>query len=226
MGLDIMVGDEYSDRVGSYGWFHAFRQEVADKLEKGVWGSRYPHLQLHSDCDGTYTPKEAERLLEELKEIKKRLKEVNYPTIEALKNGKVIKRRESYGHRTFMSSGGVSLGVCPEGIFFELYQIDGQKKLEFPTDGTHERPFGNQLYIGYFTSIKKVGRRYIGTYSDGRTRTLEYELERTLDWFSNRRADKYVVGQIRDIKVFGRTIKVLQKACRTSIKTKKPITYY
>jgi len=224
MGLDVSVGDEYIGKVGSYGWCGAFLVEIGDKLEGGDSGSRYPFIQTNLPLSGEHTPEEAGRLLKELIEIKRGLKRTSYPTLMALKNGRLIRQRESYGHDTFMSGWSVSLGVCPDGVFFELYQIEGEKKLELPTDGIRQRYTGDKPYIGYFTSIKNAGRHYVGTYQDGRTRIIEYELERVLRWFSNR-ADEYVVGQVNSAKVFGHVTRVLQKACRTSIKTKKPIIY-
>jgi hypothetical protein len=78
MGLYLCVlagppsaGDDELEAVdvGMYSDFHAFRQAVADRLEPGGWGTRFPTLMLHSDCDGEWTPSEAEALGHELRTI-------------------------------------------------------------------------------------------------------------------------------------------------------------
>lgn len=73
MGLYLAVfdGDEELEgvEVGSYADFGLFRDAVADNLEQGAIGSRFPTLMLHSDCDGSWSPEEAARLQVELRQI-------------------------------------------------------------------------------------------------------------------------------------------------------------
>lgn len=73
MGLYLAVfdGDEELEgvEVGSYADFGEFRDAVADSLERGAIGSRFPTLMLHSDCDGSWSPEEAGRLQMELRQI-------------------------------------------------------------------------------------------------------------------------------------------------------------
>lgn len=76
MGLYLCVfGDDRVDdeiegvEVGSYADFNRFRQIVADNLENGDWGSRFPVLMGHDDSDGTWAPEEAAQLERELLSI-------------------------------------------------------------------------------------------------------------------------------------------------------------
>ncbi len=70
MGLYLCVfdGDDEIEgvEVGSYEDFGTFRDTVRDSLEHGDSGSRFPVLMKHSDCDGMWTPREAEALHAEL----------------------------------------------------------------------------------------------------------------------------------------------------------------
>ena len=58
---------------GSYADFGAFRTTVAERLEGGQWGTRFPVLMLHSDCDGEWSPAEAAQLGIELAVIQQEL---------------------------------------------------------------------------------------------------------------------------------------------------------
>jgi Immunity protein 70 len=55
--------------VGSYEDFHALRQTVAEQLEQGNWGSRFPLLMTHPDSDGEWSEREAFTLADELRTI-------------------------------------------------------------------------------------------------------------------------------------------------------------
>jgi|GEM_PF-377417 len=55
--------------VGSYDDFYNFRSLVSERLEAGMWGSRFPTLMAHSDSDGEWTPEEAAELARELRAI-------------------------------------------------------------------------------------------------------------------------------------------------------------
>lgn len=66
--LCVFDGDEELEgiEVGFYDDFAAFRQAVADALEGGQPGSRFPTLMNHSEYEGTWSPEEAHILLDEL----------------------------------------------------------------------------------------------------------------------------------------------------------------
>ena len=72
MGLYLTIfdnGDEIDGvEVGMYADFAAFRDAVVS-LERGVAGSRFPTLILHSDCDGEWTPEQSAALEVELRTI-------------------------------------------------------------------------------------------------------------------------------------------------------------
>jgi Immunity protein 70 len=55
--------------VGSYDDFHSLRATVAQGLENGQWGSRFPVLMSHPDSDGEWSPAEATALAGELEII-------------------------------------------------------------------------------------------------------------------------------------------------------------
>lgn len=77
MGLVLCVyeGRESGDdldgfQVGSYGDFGAWRDFIAAALENGEWGSRFPTLMMHSDCDGEWSPEACVTLQQELQTIR------------------------------------------------------------------------------------------------------------------------------------------------------------
>lgn len=59
--------------VGSCSDFASFRATVAERLERGQWGSRFPVLMLHSWSDGEWSPAEADELRRELEAIQQEL---------------------------------------------------------------------------------------------------------------------------------------------------------
>jgi len=65
------AADEEVDgvEVGSYDDFHDLRGAVAQVLENGRWGSRFPVLMSHSDSVGEWSPAEAFALAGELEII-------------------------------------------------------------------------------------------------------------------------------------------------------------
>lgn len=73
MGLYLCVFRNSKDddeldgvEIGSYEQFAHLRQTVAQRLEGGAWGSRFPVLMTHSDSDGVWSPKQCEELEREL----------------------------------------------------------------------------------------------------------------------------------------------------------------
>jgi len=75
MGLYLCIFNNEEDEIdgleiGRYEYFGLFRDSVTKHLENENWGSIYPILVTHSDCDGVWTPEECRDLLIELEEIK------------------------------------------------------------------------------------------------------------------------------------------------------------
>ena len=77
MGLVLCIyedresGDDLDGfQVGSYSDFGAWRDFIAEALENGAWGSRFPTLMMHSDCDGAWSPEECVALGQELETIR------------------------------------------------------------------------------------------------------------------------------------------------------------
>jgi len=73
--LCVFRDDERDDEidgveVGSYDDFHTLRTAVAERLEGGTWGSRFPTLMGHPDSDGLWPPADADRLASELETIR------------------------------------------------------------------------------------------------------------------------------------------------------------
>ncbi|MGV3553128.1 Imm70 family immunity protein [Rhizobium sp.] len=73
MGLYLCIFDDEDEldgvQVGAYSDFGAFRSAVATHVEGGNVGSKCPTLMLHSDCDGEWSPQEADVLQQELAAI-------------------------------------------------------------------------------------------------------------------------------------------------------------
>lgn len=74
MGLYLVIFDNEDEvegvEVGHYSDFADFRDAVVKRLERGVAGTRFPTLILHSDCDGEWTPQESALLESELAAIR------------------------------------------------------------------------------------------------------------------------------------------------------------
>ena len=77
--LCIFNDDEEVDGVdvGAYSDFAYFRKIIAEVLENGQAGSRFPTLLLHSDCDGEWSVVDCSKLQKEFEIINVELKE--YP---------------------------------------------------------------------------------------------------------------------------------------------------
>jgi hypothetical protein len=68
---DRESGDDIDGfQVGSYSDFGAWRDFIAAALENGEWGSRFPTLMMHSDCDGEWSPEQCVALKQELDTIR------------------------------------------------------------------------------------------------------------------------------------------------------------
>jgi hypothetical protein len=77
MGLYLCVFSDDEEiegvEVGGYDDFAVFRDAVCAELEGGKRGSRFPHLQLHSDCDGAWDVQVLPELGGELRTIRAEL---------------------------------------------------------------------------------------------------------------------------------------------------------
>ena len=80
MGLVLCIyedresGDDIDGfQVGSYSDFGAWRDFIAAALEHGRWGSRFPTLMMHSDCDGEWSPEDCVALRNELRIIREEM---------------------------------------------------------------------------------------------------------------------------------------------------------
>ncbi|HEY1246949.1 MAG TPA: Imm70 family immunity protein [Hyphomicrobiaceae bacterium] len=83
MGLVLCVyddpeaGDDLDGfQVGSYSDFGAWRDFICAQLENGQWGSRFPTLMMHSDCDGEWSAEECTVLKRELQTIRSEMEKL------------------------------------------------------------------------------------------------------------------------------------------------------
>jgi hypothetical protein len=83
MGLVLCVyddretgGDLDGFQVGSYSDFGAWRAFICAQLENGQWGSRFPTLMMHSDCDGEWSAQECAVLKRELQTIRSEMEKL------------------------------------------------------------------------------------------------------------------------------------------------------
>ena len=80
MSLYLCIFDDDEEiegvEIGAYSDFAVFRKIVAEILENGQQGSRFPTFMLHSDCDGEWTVEESRRLQFELETVIAELKKL------------------------------------------------------------------------------------------------------------------------------------------------------
>ena len=118
MGLYLCVfdGDDELEgvEVGSYGDFGTFRDTVRDRLEQGVPGSRFPILMRHSDCDGMWSPADAELLRLELATIAQEF---------AIQPPMPL-------HDGWQKSVTRTLGLSPANLLDCFFDVDGEPLLE------------------------------------------------------------------------------------------------
>lgn len=96
--------------VGSYDDFDHFRSTLAQHLEAGRWGSRFPVLMSHPDSDGEWSPQEALSLSRELATIEAEL--AGLPAI-ALPDG-------------WQSQVARNVGVAPSSAAESFIDVDGE----------------------------------------------------------------------------------------------------
>jgi hypothetical protein len=68
--------------AGSYSDFNRLRHYVAQELENGIPGARFPSLNLHSDCEGEWSAEDCIGLSDELVRIIEAMRKrpaVNFP---------------------------------------------------------------------------------------------------------------------------------------------------
>lgn len=118
MGLYLAVfdGDEEVEgvEVGRYDDFSCFRNTVVEHLEGGTPGSRFPALILHSDCDGEWSPEQADMLSNELVQITtafKNLAPVDY-------------------NSEWQRDVAKTLGIVRESLYDCFFDVDGEPLLE------------------------------------------------------------------------------------------------
>lgn len=218
MGLDAYVGDVYR-RIGSYGWYHSFRIAVCDHLEKGVWGSRFPLLQNHSDCDGEYTPKEAERLLKELEEIERGLENVKYPVAIYLgADGVELRRCPKYSEKGTFCFSKLDFGVAEKGLVVDSESFSG---LPLLPDEEYINILGRPKYRWYFTEMERVEKDvWMGQHINGTSVMIE-----DLYTGAPEGCVRIVIGQDSARIVFGYVIHALRELCEESIATGEPVIF-
>jgi len=164
MGLDIVlnstkpakakIGGEILDlsmgqRVGSYSSFHNFRLEIVAALENGKWGSIYPTLMDHSDCDGGYTPTQSKRLLKEMEDIIAKFRKIPHAKVNIFFNGKLKTSNYQFGpgykHKGDEKFYEHYAGCSPDDCFGVIIDEKGMAI------------FHRGEFLGYFKKIEGVG---------------------------------------------------------------------
>lgn len=223
MGLDAYVdAADLSVKIGSYGWYHSFRSTVCEKLEGGDWGSRFPKLMNHSDCDGTYTPEEAGELLDELRTIKKEFESesVMYPVaLYCDGDGKVIDYREKYSEAgTFVYGNGFSFGITEDGLVVEA---DDPTKIGLPVDEIRQNIFGQPRYRWYFDRMERAGNdMWVCRRRDGNAVTVK-----GVPTCAPPGCVLIKAGELPAVELFKDIIDTLEELCRASVETGDPIVF-
>jgi hypothetical protein len=118
MGLYLCIfdGDDEIDgvEIGPYSDFNFMRDFITRELEEGKYGSRFPTLLTHSDCDGEWSSNDCERLQKEIVEI-----------IVALKARPPIQFVSEWQRKV-----AGSVGLNPQNAFESFIDVDGEFVLE------------------------------------------------------------------------------------------------
>ncbi|EEF59770.1 Imm70 family immunity protein [Pedosphaera parvula] len=118
MSLYLCVFDEDDEidglDVGAYSDFAHFRNTIAQELEEGRPGTRFPTLMLHSDCDGEWKPDECLKLSRELEIIASELKQ----------------RPPREFHSEWQKGVVKKLGLTPLNLYDCFIDVDGEPILE------------------------------------------------------------------------------------------------
>lgn len=119
MGLYLAVFDGEQElegvEVGSYADFGVFRDAVAEHLERGSAGSRFPTLMLHSDCDGSWSPEESAHLQLELEQIADEFRRL--PPLDLAPN-------------SWQSEVAKSFGIKPGNLYESFFDVDGEPLID------------------------------------------------------------------------------------------------
>lgn len=118
MGLYLCVFADDADvdgvDVGSYDDFGAFRELVAETCDPGGYGTRYPVLQMHPDCDGEWSVDECIALRKELTEIAERFQQLPPRPLKSGWQAEVAR----------------SPGLAPKNLFEATIDVDGEPLLD------------------------------------------------------------------------------------------------
>jgi hypothetical protein len=101
-------------QVGHYSDFGALRDYICRELEAGTWGSRFPTLMNHSDCDGEWSVADCEPLTAELAQIATEMKArsvVPFPS-------------------EWQQNIATSIGLAPQNAFESFLDVDGEPVIE------------------------------------------------------------------------------------------------
>jgi hypothetical protein len=100
--------------VGGYDDFDGLRSTIADRLEGGQLGSRFPTFSLHADSDGTWEPSQIPALIHELETIRAELRRLPAAPFPA-------------GWQTNVAS---EFGLRPENLAGSFIDINGDLLLD------------------------------------------------------------------------------------------------
>ena len=118
MGLYLCIFENEEDiagvDVGTYSDFARFRDVIADSLEAGHVGSRFPTLMLHSDCDGEWNVDECQLLVKELETMGAELRAL--PPTPFPDNWQRIAAEQA--------------GLVPQNLFDCFIDVDGENLIE------------------------------------------------------------------------------------------------
>ena len=106
------VDDELDGvEVGSYDDFHQFRTKVADSLEDGRWGSRFPTLMNQPDSDTEWTVQQAGDLIGELQTIEQECRRLP---------------PQAFPADSWQAGVAKSFGLAPQSLAESLIDVDGE----------------------------------------------------------------------------------------------------
>lgn len=242
MGLDACVPvADVMHHLGSYGWYHSFRLTVCNHLEGGEWGSKYPLLMNHSDCDGEYSPEESQKLLLELKDIKEKFKHVRYPVnICKDKDGNVTDTQEAYAEDgTFCYSNGFSFGAHEKGIvvIVSIYPHWGDlaQKLQkfvnqYPVFNLSTKKLylvnGEKSYVAYFDKLEFIRKNGEGFWHGISTSGTTVDFPKEFRPCCPPETVLIERGTVPALAVFKPVIDWLIELAKASVKVKQPIIFF
>jgi hypothetical protein len=118
MGLYLAIFNDNEEiegvEIGLYSDFNYMRDVVVNELEDGQAGSKYPILNLHSDCDGIWTVEDAIKLEKELKDI----------------CSAFVKLSSVEFNSDWQRNVAKSLGLVPKNLLECFIDVDGELLLE------------------------------------------------------------------------------------------------